>query len=113
MTRLRCASALVAAGLAVVTGCSTLSKHSWFGGHKGCADEAACFEGSVPVTEFDGPVVQDLGTVPVLPAPNTVPPQGLAPQNGVPPLQRIVPQPQPGAPGATQSRTTPYTPTSK
>lgn len=85
-------TAVVAAGLGLVCGCSSLRDHPWFSRARGGAEAGCCDVGAaLPVA--DGPILEG---GPMLAAPEA---QGQfaptpLPPNGQPPADRLVPQPQ-------------------
>jgi hypothetical protein len=96
MHRVRWAVAVLAGGLGLLPGCSTLRDHPWFSRNR-AAPVANCPAAGVPVA--DGPIMD--GGPPIVPPPNGQPPcVGVDPMlpNGQPPVingpLRPVPQPQ-------------------
>jgi hypothetical protein len=104
MLRLRLGSLFVAAGLGLVSGCTSLSEHSWFSSLRGRSSSACCTGMDAGCCE--SAMMDDLGPVLTPPAGQGAFLSPLTPQNTVPPLSpapqpRLVPQP---------ATPTPYTP---
>jgi len=103
MVRLRFTILAGAAGMVLLSGCDSLSHHSFLGRRSTCTGPECCGAGIVP--DQEGPIV-DAGSVPVAPgvpggySPAPIPPSSVPQFN---PAPRLVPQPQ-------QSPTMPYTP---
>jgi hypothetical protein len=106
MLRPRWAFAVLAAGLGLLSGCSTLRDHPWFSRSRAVPDAAPCCE--APATSFaEGPILES--GPPVVPAPNgALPPGAIQQPPGTDGQLRPVPQvPQAQPVPAQPSRRTP------
>jgi len=97
MSRVRWAVAVLAGGLGLLSGCSTLRDHPWFSRSRPTAAPPCCdTAGAAPVAE--GPVLE--GGPPFVPPPGALPPGALPPGADLQPpgtngTIRPVPQAQP------------------
>jgi hypothetical protein len=104
MVRTRFAALAVAAGLGLLSGCSSLSRMNPFHRHPdGCPCEGAMYDGDGPIGA-DGPNLDDFPAGPVAPgpviSPGTIPtvPQSQVPPLGPPPRLFAQPQTAPATP---------------
>jgi hypothetical protein len=108
MLRARLAGALVAAGLGLISGCSSLSNSSWFHRNRAVPCDG-CSAGAVPMGEGPmlegGSAVMVPGEMPTGPMPAPLPPDASMPSMTQPP--RLVPQPQAQPVPASPSKRTP------